>query len=90
MESKKDADALGFSKNVSAAMTTYERSMRDINNIGYMNDLTAAEQDAKKLEYYYNLINLGNTTPLSVKNIASNTYISYPTNEEILNISGLS
>lgn len=87
MESKKDADALQFSVSVEKALRDYERAMRDINNIQYRRDLSEKEQDAKKLEYYNMIKSLEDKTPIDMKNLGYQTFISYPSKEELLNIS---
>jgi hypothetical protein len=87
MESKKDADALQFSASVDLALRDYERAMRDINNIQYRRDLSASEQEAKKIEYYDIIKSLEEKTPIDMKNLGYQTFISYPSKEDLVNIS---
>jgi hypothetical protein len=89
IESKKDADALQFASVADKALKDYERSMRDINNIQYRRDLTSVEQDAKKIEYYDTIKALDTNTFLDVKDIGYQTFISYPSKEELTAISDL-
>jgi hypothetical protein len=89
MESKKDAMALRFSENVEKALRDYERAMRDINNIQYRRDLSAQEQEAKKREYYDLIKSLQSTTMMNVKNIGTETFISYPSKDDLLSISNI-
>ncbi|MFA6073365.1 MAG: PKD domain-containing protein [Candidatus Woesearchaeota archaeon] len=87
MESKKDADTLKFAASVDKALKDYDRAMRDINNLNYRRDLSATEQEAKKVEYFNSLTALESITPLNMRTLKSQTSISYPTKEELLNIS---
>jgi len=87
MESRKDAEALQFSSSVEKALRDYERAMRDINNIQYRRDLSQTEQDAKKLEYYDIIRDLEKETMLNIKNLGYQTFISYPSKEDLINIS---
>jgi hypothetical protein len=87
MESKKDAESLLVPDRIGRALTNYDRAMRDINSVIYRRDLTAAEQEAKKLEYYNSLKALENTTPYNLKTTAHETFIAYPSKEELINIS---
>ena len=87
MESKNDAGSLQVSDKIDAALQTYDRAMRDINNIIYRRDLTVQEQQDKKQEYYNTLQALENITPYNVKTISHDTFISYPLKSELINIS---
>lgn len=86
MESKKDAEALQALAKIDSALKDYERAMRDINNVKYRRDLSAAEQEAKRLEYYAILRGFENVTPLEIRNLGAQTFISYPSKEELKTI----
>ncbi|MGV8162920.1 MAG: PKD domain-containing protein [Candidatus Nanoarchaeia archaeon] len=88
MESKRDAESLGATALIDKGLKDYERAMRDINNIIYRRDLSTTEQEVKKLEYYSMLRVVENATPLEIRNLGYQTFISYPSKEDLASISG--
>jgi len=87
VESKKDAEALEFATKIDKALKDYDRAMRDINNIGYRRDLSDAEQKVKIAEYQNIIRDIEKITPYNMKDLGYLTFISYPSKEDLTNLS---
>lgn len=82
-QEKQVADALKLDRQLELALKTYDRTVRDINNIQYRTDLSESERDDKRLEYRDNLRELENTVPIDVSVIKMEEFIVYPKDEEL-------
>ena len=85
-ETQRIAEVLNLRKKAELATKEYDRIIRDLNNIKYRRDLSTAEKDAKKQEYKDQLLELEKTLPLNLELKGTNTFVYYPTMEELIKV----
>jgi hypothetical protein len=88
-EDQKSAVALDLQTIVNRALRDFDRTLRDINSMIFRRDLTQAQIDERVTQYQNDLINLEKTTPLNIKTIDSSTFVSYPSDANLLEISNI-
>jgi hypothetical protein len=86
MESKAAAGVLSVKQELEKALQTFERKMRDLNNLQYRKDLSSEEKKEKAEEYQEELEDLEKNTISFVEVEDSESYVNYPKNEELIQI----
>ncbi|MDK2907681.1 MAG: hypothetical protein PWQ87_139 [Candidatus Woesearchaeota archaeon] len=86
MESKEVAEVLSVKKELEKALQTFERKMRDLNNLQYRDDLSSDEKKEKAEGYQEELKELEKKTISFVEVIDSENYVNYPKNEKLIQI----
>lgn len=83
LREKQVAEALQLNERLEKALRDYDRVIRDINNIQYRNDLSEKDKDKKREEYRNSLKSIEEETPVNLKVIDLEEFVSYPKKDEL-------
>ena len=86
LQSKSAAEALSVKQDLERTLQTFERKIRDLNNLQYRKDLSNDEKKKKAEEYQAELKELEKNTISTLKVEKTESYVSYPKQQELVSI----